>query len=229
MLKVHVLVIALILVISCVEQKEAPEVYPLDDTTKVDFVNVQGKMVSHAGKVGLEVHALPSAFEEGSHETMVILSDETFTDGTITLEVAGGRAEGARESARGFVGVAFRVDPKDYASYECIYLRPANGRAENQLQRNHSVQYISHPEHPWFKLRKEHPGLYESLDLELDTWTRMKVEVEGSTAKLFVHGESQPTLIVKDLKKGNQSGLIGLWQHRSTLARFRNIEVLHSE
>jgi hypothetical protein len=62
----------------------------------------------------------------------------------IEVEVAGEPGPGAAQGARGFVGVAFRVQP-DMQSYDAFYLRPTNGRAEDQERRNHAVQYISHP------------------------------------------------------------------------------------
>ena len=66
-----------------------------------------------------------------------------------------------------------------------------------------SAQYISFPEFPWMRLRKETPEKNESyVDLEPDAWTKVKIEVQGDQARLFVHGSAQPTLIVKDLKHG---------------------------
>jgi hypothetical protein len=41
-------------------------------------------------------------------------------------------------------------------------LRPTNGRADDQVRRNHSTQYISYPDFPWYRLREETPGMYES-------------------------------------------------------------------
>ncbi|MGI4734536.1 MAG: hypothetical protein ACRYG7_05085 [Janthinobacterium lividum] len=43
-----------------------------------------------------------------------------------------------------------------------MYLRPANGRADNQLQRNHAVQYFSYSDYRFERLRKEAPGQYET-------------------------------------------------------------------
>src|SRR5206468_6159800 len=65
--------------------------------------------------------------------------------------------------------ISFRVNfdaAKDVAKYECFYLRPTNGRADDQVRRNHSTQYISHPDFPWFRLRKEFPEKYESRSEE---------------------------------------------------------------
>ena len=108
--------------------------------------------------------------------------------------------------------------------YECFYLRPTNARADNQLQRNHSTQYVAHPEHPWYRLREESPGMYESyVDLAAGEWTSIRIEVKGTTAALYVGEAEQPVLVVKDLKHGESVGQIGLWLHESTLAHFRNL------
>jgi len=81
-------------------------------------------------------------------------------------------------------------------------IRPTNGRADDQLRRNHSAQYISFPDYEWQRLRAEAPGQYESyVDLVPGEWTRVKVEVSGVKARLYVHDASQPSLIVNDLKR----------------------------
>ena len=138
--------------------------------------------------------------------------ESDFDNGIIELKLAGKPGENAGQGARGFVGVAFRISD-DNSHFECFYLRPANGRANDQMRRNHSTQYISSPDFPWFKLRQENPGKYESyVDLVPGEWTSVRIEVSGEQAKLFVHGSDQPCLIVNDLKLGpDKKGSIGLW------------------
>lgn len=120
----------------------------------------------------------------------------------------------------------FRVRKDAPENYEAFYLRPTNGRAEDQVRRNHSVQYISHPDHPWDKLRTEFPGLYESYaDLVPGQWTKVKIVVNGLDARLYVDGAEQPCLIVKDLKHGQRNGAIALWIEPSTEAYFRDLKV----
>lgn len=113
------------------------------------------------------------------------------------------------------------------ATYDCFYLRPTNGRAEDQERRNHSAQYISHPDYPWFRLRQETPSKYESyVDLQPATWTAVKIVVEGATAKLYVHGNDQPTLIVNDLKSGvDGKGAVALWFEGSTVAHYSDLKI----
>ncbi len=105
-------------------------------------------------------------------------------------------------------------------------MRPTNGRAADQLRRNHSVQYVSEPEFTWHRLRDEAPGKYESYaDLDAGAWTKMKIVVSGTTARLYVNGAEQPCLVVNDLKHGGGAGRIALWAHVETDAHFGTITV----
>ena len=158
-------------------------------------------------------------------QNLVLISGIEFSNGTIDVEMAGAPGAGASATARGFVGVAFRV-AKDASRFEAFYLRPTNGRAEDQVRRNHSAQYISTPEFPWERLRKEFPEKYESyVDLEPGVWTKVRIEVDGVKARLFVHGNSQPTLIVNDLRMGAAKGAVALWLGPGTEAHFRNLKI----
>jgi hypothetical protein len=195
----------------------------LDSSEGVELVNVKAEVVVHKDKKGIQVS---KSEEKIDGETLVIIPDINFKNGIIEIELTGEPATGAIPQARGFVGVAFRVNPSDYSIYECFYIRPTNARANNQLQRNHSIQYISHPAFPWYRLRKDNPGLYESyIDLVPGEWTKFKIEVAGKTAKLYLHDAEQPCLIVNDLKLEESTGKIALWLHSSTFARYRNLVV----
>lgn len=201
--------------------------HPLTSADGLQLIRVKAEAVEHDGRLGLRV-ARADDYTEGG--TLVLIEGLAFEDGVIELELAGEPAPGADPSMRGFIGVAFRVDPGDTDRYECFYLRPTNGRADNQLQRNHSVQYVSHPEYPWYRLREEGPGVYESyVDLVPGAWTQVRIEVDGTSARLYVHGSAQPTLIVNDLKHGESTGGVGLWLHSSTLAHFRNLRIVPGE
>jgi hypothetical protein len=140
--------------------------------------------------------------------------------------VAGQPNEGASQTARGFVGIAFRV-AADRDRYEAFYIRPTNGRADDQLRRNHATQYISEPTYPWERLRAETPGQYESYtDLETGAWTHLRIEVAGNRARLFVNDSPQPTLIVNDLKLGADAvGGVGLWVGDETDGYFSDVQV----
>jgi hypothetical protein len=89
------------------------------------------------------------------------------------------------------------------------------------------TQYISHPAWTWARLRKETPGRYESyVDLAPGTWTKVRIEVRGDKARLYVHDRDQPALIVNDLKSGASArGAVALWLGAGTVAHFRNLTI----
>jgi hypothetical protein len=156
-------------------------------------------------------------------EAYAVLKSAEFHDGTIEVELAGRPAEGAAPGARGFIGIAFRLRDD---RFEYIYLRPTNGRAEDQVRRNHSTQYSSFPDFDFARLRREAPEKYESyVDLEAGAWTRYRVAVQGTTARLFVHGATQPCLVVNDLKLGDSSGGVALWIGPGTEGYFRGLTI----
>lgn len=190
----------------------------------LETINTEAKAVKYKGRNALQL--VPPAGKEKSDEGMLaILNGTTFKDGTIEVDLAGAPRADATPDMRGFIGIAFRVQNHGEA-LECFYLRPSNGRADNQLQRNHSVQYVSDPDWGWKHLRTENPGVYESYaDLVPGEWTKVKIVVEGTKAKLYVNGADQPALIVNDLKRGDSQGAIALWSHTSTDGYFANLTV----
>jgi len=158
-------------------------------------------------------------------QNIAILSDSTFKDGIIETAIAGSPRPDAPMDMRGFVGIAFRVQPRG-SHFEYFFIRPTNGRASDQLRRNHSTQYCSHPDFPWYKLREESPGVYESYtDLVPGEWTDIKIVVSGLRAELYVNRAEQPCLIVNDLKLGKSQGQIALWIGAGTEAHFSEVIV----
>jgi hypothetical protein len=198
--------------------------WPLADTIGLTAVNVQLSVGSLNHQKSVRVADGPGF--TSSELKFAKLSEVEFHNGIIELELAGQPLATASETARGFVGIAFRISSSNDA-FECLYLRPTNGRANDQVRRNHATQYISHPDFPWHRLRKEFPEMYESYtDLEPGKWTKVKIVVKDSTAQLYVHNTAQPCLIVNDLKHGAaMRGAIGLWIGPGTEAYFRNLKI----
>lgn len=148
----------------------------------------------------------------------------SFTNGTIEVDLAGQPAAGAGGGARGFIGIAFRLQSD--GSYEYIYLRPTNGRADDQVRRHHSTQYSAYPDFDFARARQEAPEKYESyVDLEPGVWTKYKIEIEGRRARLYVHGAEQPSLIVTDMKHEPRAGGVALWVGPGTEGYFANLTV----
>lgn len=173
------------------------------------------------------VKVIKDSTKEGADlPTFVKIKGIDFKDGTIEVKVLSQLMKTAPASARGFIGVAFHIDSLN-SKFEGIYLRPTNGRAEDQLRRNHSIQYFSYPNYDFDRLRKEAGGVYESYaDMGLNEWITMRIEVNGKQAKLFLNDNKQPSLIVNDLKLGdNVSGAIGLWVDIGTEGYFKDLKI----
>jgi hypothetical protein len=187
---------------------------------------LQGKNVSIAqtnfkDRSAVQVVATPGAANATSYAA---IKDASFRDGTIEVDLAGQPAAGAAGDARGFIGIAFRLQAD--GRYEYIYLRPTNGRADDQVRRNHSTQYSSHPDFDFARSRQEAPEKYESyVDLQPGVWTKYKIEVEGRKARLYVHGSEQPCLIVNDLKLDPREGGVALWVGPGTEGYFSNLKI----
>lgn len=183
--------------------------------------NVVLGQANFKGRSAIKLLAAPGAANATSY---AIVKDVSFLDGTIEVDVAGQPAAGAAEGARGFIGIAFRLQAD--GAYEYIYLRPTNGRADDQVRRNHSTQYSSHPSFDFAKSRQEAPERYESyVDLEPGVWTKYRIEVDGRKARLFVHGAEQPSLIVNDLKLEPRAGGVALWVGPGTEGYFSNLKI----
>lgn len=183
--------------------------------------NVSIVQTNHKGRSAIQVVAAPDAPNASSY---AVVKDVLFRDGAIEVDVAGQPAAGAGGGARGFIGIAFRLQGD--GSYEYIYLRPTNGRAEDQIRRNHSTQYSSHPDFDFARSRQEAPEKYESyVDLEPGVWTKYRIEVEGRKARLYVHGAEHPCLIVNDLKLEPREGGVALWVGPGTEGYFANLKI----
>lgn len=188
---------------------------------------LRSKAVTYLGRDALRV--IDAGAEDlGDGGRLAVVRDSSFRDGVIEADLSGDTAANAPPGYRGFVGIAFRVS-SDLSGFECFYLRPKNGRANDEMQRNHSAQYISLPGFPWQKLRSESPSKYESyVDLVPGQWTHVRIEVEGTTARLFVNRGQQPVLIVDDLKQPPALGGVALWVGPGTIAHFSELQI-HQE
>ena len=198
-------------------------VIPLNSTTGLTLVGVKATAVSYRGRDAVRLTVAPRAGAPGGLVNLAIIDGSDFASGTIDVMVASTVAPDADTSARGFVGLAFH-STEDAAHFENIYLRPMNGRAPQQLRRNHAVQYESIPDYPWDRLRHDTPGQYESYsDLRPGVWTKLRIVVDGTRAQLYVDDAPQPCLVVNDLKLGAGRGRIGLWIGPGTIGYFSRL------
>lgn len=215
---------AMLSVFACAVPSGQAQSISLDSTDQLKKINVKVETVTFKGRKALRVRDAATA-GSGDEGRLVVLPKTDFQDGIIEVDLTGEPGPNASETARGFVGIAFRL-AADESRFECIYLRPTNGRAEDQVRRNHSVQYISIPGFPWPLLRKNFPEKYETyVDLVAGQWTKVRIEVRGEKARLYVNGVEHPTLLVNDLKQGQSKGSVALWIGPGTLAHFSNLRI----
>jgi hypothetical protein len=194
--------------------------FSLTDTTGLTAPKVKTEAVQYLGRKCVRI-----TVEGEDHEGLVLLPETDFQDGVIEAELALKATTPPGVRYPGFVGIAFRVRP-DASHYELFYVRPGNSDAADQAQRNHAVQYVSDPGFGWYRLRREWPSVYEShAELAMETWTKLRIEVAGRTAKLYLNGSARPSLVVDGLKGEDLHGAVGLWGFTDEEAYFSSVRI----
>src|SRR5882672_2998275 len=210
--------------------------YALSTTDGLRLHNTTAEAVTFKGSRAVRVAVAPDVTRRPEYlagtmepEAFARIEGVEFSSGVIEVEVASAPAEGAGPGARGFAGIAFRLRSDNDSgpqTYDAFYLRPTNGRAEEQERRNHAVQYISHPEWTWSRLRRETPSKYEAyVDLVPDTWTKIRIEVRGAQARLYVRrsataGADRERRQVRSVRKGRR-GAVDRAGHGGALSESR--------
>lgn len=195
------------------------------DLDRLEPIQTSVSVYTVAGKQAISV-LKDTSVKKVDEPTFVKVKGVDFKNGTIEVKVLSRLLKDAPDYARGFIGVAFRIDGQN-SKYESIYIRPTNGRADDQVRRNHSIQYYSYPDFKFDVLRKQSPEKYESYaDMELNKWITLRIEVKGSNAKLFIDNNPQPSLVVNDLKLGpDRSGGLALWVEVGTEGFFSDLRI----
>lgn len=147
------------------------------------------------------------------------IKEPIFTNGRIDLDI-----KGKNEQGKSFVGLAFHG--LNDSTYEAIYFRPFNFK--NPERNGHSVQYISHPEYTWYKLRQEHPEKYENTINpvpEPADWFHVTIIIKYPTVKVFVNNSEKPSLTIEQLTS-RKEGWIGFWVGNNSEGYFRNLKII---
>jgi hypothetical protein len=137
---------------------------------------------------------------------VIWIEGSDFKTGAIEVDV-----RGRDEFQRSFVGLAFHG--RDDKTYEAVYLRPFNFRAEDPMRKQHAVQYMSLPDYDWQRLRKEFPEEFENpVDASIvpTDWVRLRIVVEGQKIQVYVGATTTPALEVRKLGQ-LEGGMVGLW------------------
>jgi hypothetical protein len=196
------------------------QIFPLRDAAGLIAPKVKTEAVKYLGRESVRI-----TMEGEDHEGLALLPGTDFQDGVIEADIALRSTMPPGVRFPGFVGIAFRVRP-DASHYELFYLRPGNSEAPDQLMRNHAVQYSSEPDFGWYQLRREWPSVYEShAELAMESWTKVRIEVAGRAAKIFLNGSSKPSLVVDGLKGEDLQGAVALWSYTDEEAYFSNVRI----
>jgi hypothetical protein len=199
--------------------------FALASLENIELSGVSAVPADYKGKKSVRVELVPEN-QGGDGASFAKLKGIDFKDGSIEVFIVGKLEANAPEWARGFVGIAFRINDNN-SKFECFYLRPTNSQSDDIVRRNRSTQYISYPDYKFDRLRKESPGKYESYAAIIPgEWIKVKIEVKGASAKLYINDAEQPTLTVNDLKHGaNFHGSVGLWVDKGTEAYFSDLKI----
>jgi len=129
-----------------------------------------------------------------------------FSTGTIEVDL-----QGKDVFQQSFIGIAFHG--VDSVTYDVVYFRPFNFRAADPVRKIHAVQYATHPEFPWNRLREERNGIYEkAIDPapEATSWFHARILVTNDEITVYVNNSPTPSLKVNKLNSV-KSGKIGLF------------------
>ncbi len=147
-----------------------------------------------------------------------ILEDVEFDNGIIEVELLGENNPG-----KSFIGIAFNIQNNE--TYEAIYFRPFNFVAEEQIRKDHMVQYLFHPEFTWRKLREERTGEFEDEipnPPDPDSWFKAIIKITNKKIEVFIHELSEPVLSIDRLTLP-KSKKIGIWAGYGSSGRYRNL------
>lgn len=164
----------------------------------------EGKLISYQNRAPLPLNEKQGV----SSNKVVWLKDIHFSIGAIEVDL-----RGKDIPQQSFLGIAFHG--VDTVTYDAIYFRPFNFQSTDPVRKIHTVQYISHPQFTWERLRNEKNGIYEK-GIEppppATDWFHAKIVVDKSTVTVYVNGAAVHSLQVNKLND-RQDGLIGLWNY----------------
>jgi hypothetical protein len=172
------------------------------------------------GKPALKVQPVKQAFSV-EDKWVVLLDDLEFNNGVIEFDALG-QSDPPQSN---FLGIAFHA--ADEQTHDAVYARPFNFRADDPQRKAHAVQYVSHPEYPWFNLRQDQPGQYEQPIVPApdgDDWFHVSIVIEQPKVSVYINWALEPSLVVQMLSN-RQKGGIGLWVGPGKGGHFANLNI----
>jgi hypothetical protein len=173
-----------------------------------------------------EVTELPNHEKNGimlsakDNDGVALIDNVTFSNGIIELDIRGKDVH-----QRSFIGVAFHAE--DAKTLDAVYFRPFNFLTTDSVRHIHMVQYISHPQYPWFVLRDKFNAQYEKAITsppDPNQWFHIRIEIKYPQVTAFINNQKTPCLSIK-LLSDRKSGKLGLWVGDSSDGAFANLKV----
>jgi hypothetical protein len=200
---------------ACASQAQKTQKYNLSELLK------DGKLLYTPAQ---QVSVIDAVNGQGvTAKGVVLLKNVIFSTGSIDVDL-----RGRDVLQQSFLGIAFHA--VDTTTYEAIYFRPFNFQSTDTDRRKHMVEYISEPEYPWYRLRKEHPLVYENTVTPLlkpTDWFHVHIVVGAAEVTVYVNHSTVASLKVKKLSN-RASGYVGLWTDALVLnGDFANLEIVN--
>jgi len=163
-------------------------------------------------------------FSEAEGDGVAWIEGVNFANGIIEIDI-----KGKDVLQKSFVGIAFHG--KDEKTLDAVYFRPFNFQTSDSVRHIHSVQYVSHPDFPWNRLRDEQNGKFEKAipsPPNPNEWFHAKIVVDYPHVNVYVNNSSTPCLSVEKLND-RQNGKIGLWVGNNSGGDFANLSITNSK
>lgn len=199
---------------------QSPAAIDLPAAFKKGNISVVNRELTLLNETAHQGISLSKDFGEG----VAWLKNIEFSNGVLEFDV---RGEDVKQHS--FVGIAFHG--KNDSTYDAIYLRPFQFKAEEEVLRNRSIQYISLPDYTWRKLREKSPGIYEhSIQPAPDpnSWVRVRIVVENPVISVYINGNNKPELVVKKVT-GTTSGSVGFYVADTSGGDFANLTITKTD
>lgn len=174
------------------------------------------KLVTH----GQVITPVTEAGKKAISQTGIAwLKDVTFSEGTIEVDL-----RGRDVLQKSFIGIVFHA--VDTSQYDIVYFRPFNFLSSDPVRRIHAVQYATHPEYPWYRLREERNGIYEKAVTPAPSprdWFHARIVVKGNEINVYVNNATTPSLTVQKLNT-RTTGKIGI-SNEGEVGEFANLVI----
>ena len=173
-----------------------------DRTFDLQQLLEEKKLITH----GQNIIPLTDGEKKAISQTGIAwIKDVTFSEGTIEIDL-----RGRDVLQKSFIGIVFHAT--DTSEYDIVYFRPFNFLSTDPIRKIHAVQYATHPEFPWYRLRDEKNGIYEKAVTPAPSprdWFHARIVVKGTDINVYVNNSPTPSLTVQKLNS-RKTGKIGI-------------------